>query len=272
MAIDFDALFAAYARERMTVTDDTPEDEIEEAAYALYHDFLETPLAELDGRTTKEYAAELGTYGLLDEVLECTREGIKPTDHLLDCLLKDEAAAEAALCEVLYDDAITSAEGVFVIDLLMDLESRKPLLRYEEILLNEDADDALADAAAEAVIALNDGETAQELLRALPRMMGESTVRRICDVLSYIPVEGAFEALSAVFTASPDALSAQCLMRLGDPRGAEVLIDALPEAALRYGDYLAIREAAEALGAVVDYEREFYGDADYELMRGMMDE
>ena len=162
MAIDFDALFAAYARERMTVTDDTPEDEIEEAAYALYHDFLETPLAELDGRTTKEYAAELGTYGLLDEVLECTREGIKPTDHLLDCLLKDEAAAEAALCEVLYDDAITSAEGVFVIDLLMDLESRKPLLRYEEILLNEDADDALADAAAEAVIALNDGETAQE--------------------------------------------------------------------------------------------------------------
>ena len=58
-------------------------------------------------------------------------------------------------------------------------------------------------------------------------------------------------------------------MRLGDARAVEPLKTAMQAPNLRYGDYLAMRDAAESLGAILDVEREFYGDQDYELMRTM---
>ena len=71
----------------------------------------------------------------------------------MDAILSS-SQGEEALHEALADTGLSPGEGVAVIGLLMDLESRAPLTRYREILLDEDADAGLSDAAAEAVIAL----------------------------------------------------------------------------------------------------------------------
>ena len=268
MAVDFDGLFRQYFARHGKVSEDATEEEIEERAEELYHGFLHTPLPELDGRTMEEYFSEKNAYMLVEELLDCAREGIPPTDYLMDAILSS-SQGEEALYEALADTGLSPGEGVAVIGLLMDLESRAPLTRYREILLDEDADAGLSDAAAEAVIALGDLETARLIQDRLPGIMDPENRRRLGDILSYLPVEGTFEALLNRFSDCPDAFYAQCLMRLGDARAVEPLKTAMQAPNLRYGDYLAMRDAAESLGAILDVEREFYGDQDYELMRTM---
>lgn len=268
MAVDFDGLFRQYFARHGKVSEDATEEEIEERAEELYHGFLHTPLPELDGRTMEEYFSEKNAYMLVEELLDCAREGIPPTDYLMDAILSS-SQGEEALYEVLADTGLSPGEGVAVIGLLMDLESRAPLTRYREILLDEDADAGLSDAAAEAVIALGDLETARLIQDRLPGIMDPGNRRRLGDILSYLPVEGTFEALLNLFLDCPDAFYAQCLMRLGDAQAVEPLKTAMQAPNLRYGDYLAMRDAAESLGAILDVEREFYGDQDYELMRTM---
>jgi len=268
MAVDFDGLFRQYFARHGKVSEDATEEELEERAEELYHGFLHTPLPELDGRTMEEYFSEKNAYMLVEELLDCAREGIPPTDYLMDAILSS-SQGEEALYEALADTGLSPGEGVAVIGLLMDLESRAPLTRYREILLDEDADAGLSDAAAEAVIALGDLETARLIQDRLPGIMDPGNRRRLGDILSYLPVEGTFEALLNLFLDCPDAFYAQCLMRLGDARAVEPLKTAMQAPNLRYGDYLAMRDAAESLGAILDVEREFYGDQDYELMRTM---
>jgi hypothetical protein len=268
MAVDFDGLFRQYFARHGRVAEDATEEEMEEQAQALYHGFLHTPLPELDGQTMEEYFSGKNAYLLVEELLDCAREGVSPTDYLLDAIL-EAPHGEEALCEALGDTGLSPAEGVAVIGLLLDLESRAPLERYREILLDEDADAALSDAAAEAVIALGDLETARLIQSRLPEILDPDNRRRLGDILSYLPVEGTYQVLLELFLHCPDAFYAQCLMRLGDGRAAEHLLSAMQAPDLRYGDYLAMRDAAESLGAILDVEREFYGDKDYELMRTM---
>ena len=139
MAVDFDGLFRQYFARHGKVSEDATEEEIEERAEELYHGFLHTPLPELDGRTMEEYFSEKNAYMLVEELLDCAREGIPPTDYLMDAILSS-SQGEEALYEALADTGLSPGEGVAVIGLLMDLESRAPLTRYRKILLDEDAE------------------------------------------------------------------------------------------------------------------------------------
>ena len=85
----------------------------------------------------EEYFSEKNAYMLVEELLDCAREGIPPTDYLMDAILSS-SQGEEALHEALADTGLSPGEGVAVIGLLMDLESRAPLTRYREILLDED--------------------------------------------------------------------------------------------------------------------------------------
>ena len=84
-------------------------------------------------------------------------------------------------------------------------------------------------------------------------------------IVSELCLEGALESLVRHFETEWEnrGFYAFCLGRMGDPRAAGVLEDALKDNDVRYLDYLAIRDAYELLGGLLELERDFSADPDY---------
>ncbi|MFZ5974563.1 MAG: HEAT repeat domain-containing protein [Bacillota bacterium] len=90
------------------------------------------------------------------------------------------------------------------------------------------------------------------------------------DIVSELRLEGALDSLIRHFETEWEnrRFYAFCLGRMGDPRVAGILEDALQAADLRYLDYIAIRDAYELLGGLLELERDFSGDPDYIALIG----
>ncbi len=90
---------------------------------------------------------------------------------------------------------------------------------------------------------------------------------RIKTVIGEILAEGGrdervFKLLSELFASGDNLpLYSSYLARYGDERAAAMLYRALDNA--RYGDYIEIRNAIEALGGIVDDYKDFSADLDY---------
>lgn len=272
--IDFDRLFGDYAHawvhERMKVEKDL--DAIEAGMPDLYRAWLEMPQAFLDGATPKQYFAGFITPEELIRLMEDYHAaGIQIPDPLLERLDDMGQAAAAPLTALAADEGEDASLRMTALNLLIELESREPMALCLDLIDRREAEDELADVAAEVLSAL--GETAVPAIKERLDGASDPALDTYLDLLCNFPGdERIYKLTEARFLRLADkrSLYANLLAKLGDERALGPLNRVARLSDLNYLDYLEVVNAIEALGGEApQVERTFDGDPAYESLKNM---
>ncbi|MBC8531275.1 HEAT repeat domain-containing protein [Gehongia tenuis] len=264
-AIDFEGNFQQYVEKWVAENEDNYEslEAMESAMPDLYETWLETPADWLHGEKPSEYFAQLSdARAAVALIREYYEKGMSVPDLLLDRLvdLRDEAALYEWFLEAY------GAERKLAVSLMTELEAKRPVPDYIEMLLDGDEDELKI--AAEALESLGES-VKEELLAALPEAGAEARVALTNLLAGMGQDERIYEWLIRMFEEREDLrhLYAAALAKYGDPRALEVLQEALKKTE-GYIVYTELKNAIEALGGEVEGTRNFDGDADYEFLKG----
>lgn len=268
--IDLDALFKQYLLAQIRAGAN-PE-QLEEDVPDLYLEWLERPMAQLEGKTPREWFEKQESPQRIEALCAYVNEGVDPPDPLLDAI-EDDPEAEELLYELLCGrrGAFHTAEKLlrarrYAAELLNQKGSRLPVREYLALAREGCEDEKLREAAVVGLAAMGE-DVKEELLEAL-RGAPDEGADCLLDLLSLLGQdERIFDALIRHFRGRYEqrALCASLLARYGDERALPVLEEAL--GSVGYLDFCALRDAIEALGGVVSEEPDFSGDKDYERMR-----
>ena len=147
-------------------------------------------------------------------------------------------------------------------------EAIRPMLL--DLVCQSDEPDELTDMA---IDELSQGDASiVDVLMERYDAAGEYGKMAILDVCSNYPGdERVYQKLVFMLRNKPDyrALYAALLGKLGDARAVDELTPFLSMQDIGYLDYIEVRNAVEELGGDPGEDRTFYGDPDYEAMRGM---
>lgn len=274
MAIDFDKLFAGSLAEYAHEIEHMDEAQVEEFAERLYEKWLDTPNTGLLGATPAEYFRQYTPRNLCEAAMEYAREGKRLPDPLSNEILDQALETERVLVDII-GGTFTPFHvkgAIAAIGFLTEMQSAAAVPVLMKLAADEGADPALADAAAEAVINIG-ANGARLALEMLPLTNSDAVEDRLVDIIcsmrDYATAEAAFPRVLEIFHRRPDARAfyASCLAKLGDDRAVQPLMAVANDPAANYYDYLAVRHALEALGEIVDIDRDFSGDDDYEYMK-----
>ena len=269
---DFDEKFYDYARTWMAIHPGLSEKQVEEHYNEMMLGWLNAPAKWLNGEKPGEYFNRYSDPRDLMKLLEeYDKRDIGLPEPLYSRVVAvgepcveslTRLAANAERSETLRGTAMALLRDIgngagreLFIDLVCECEEPGELTDLAADILNESGDASLV----EPLLARYDG--APEAARAL-----------ILDICSNFPGdERIFNCLVEKLRNCPDerALYASLLGKLGDPRAIEALRPFLDAQDIGYLDYIEVRDAIEQLGGDVGEERAFYGDPDYEAMRGM---
>ena len=264
--IDFQALYRAFLQRQAEDLKDKKQEEIDEIATQLYDTWLSSENEALGGRAPQHYFDADSDEALIDALLDYTDARMQLPDPLLDELVRRGEATAPRLCAMLaspMDEKRTEA----VLGLLSEMQYAPMLAPCLKLVLGER--EVQAEQAAQAMMPFG-VQAAAMALRALEMEERPQVCDRLADIVSSCgPVEGAREALAELFETRPDARAfyAHCLAKLGDPGVVDMLMDAMNAPDLSYYDYLALRDAVEELGEVIEVQRAFEADADYIHMK-----
>lgn len=264
--IDFHALYRAFLQRQAEDFKGKKQEELDEIATQLYDTWLETPNEALFGKAPQHYFDDFADQALIDALLDYTDARMQLPDPLLDELVRRAQTTAPMLCALL-DAPMDEKRTEAVLGLLNEMQYAPMLAPCLALVLGER--EVQAEQAAQAMMPFGE-QAAAMALRALMAQERPAVCDRLADIVSSCgPVEGARETLTELFQTRPDARAfyAHCLSKLGDPAVVDMLMDAMNEPNLSYYDYLALREAVEELGEVIDIERAFEADADYIHMK-----
>jgi len=259
--IDFDSLFK---REILSLLKQgkSPE-ELEDEYPDIYLKWLNTPLAACGGVSPNEYFAAMEPGQLMAELTAYIESGKTPPDPLLF------AAEDLPAMEPLLYDAFLHSSSLplrcATADLLNQHQSLLPLAQYLE-LLKTPHDKSLCELAAAGME--QQGEAAKESLLDAAAQANDEGALLLLDLLcSLSPDERVFELLKTHFIRQEHkrAELASLLSRYGDDRAVPLLEQAL--AGTDYMEYRALCDAIEALGGIVEYDRDFSGDPYFERLK-----
>ena len=266
--IEFDRLYEKYLRENLNVGDNTPEEEIEELETQMYEDWLRTPAEELDGKCPEEYFLEEDAGDLIGHLMEYAQTEGNPPEPLLDAIAQKREACIPILMEGL-GAGLEAKKTLRIIEMLKELQAEEALEEYLEMVCDPQTEEDCAEAATQALCEMGE-KSAQRALLRLRYTDDEATQDRLADIVTSIPrLEGAFEEIALLFQDREDArpFYAKCLAKIGDDRAVEMLEAYMKDPQTGYFEYMALKEAAEELGALCEIDREFSGDRDYESLR-----
>lgn len=243
---NFDKMFSDFIVSKGHVHEDEFNEAYEEWLHKRIDKFGCSPAEILDKMTDAEMVAELKE--------EC--ENDCPSFTVMENL--EKRAPIELLTPLLYEENQTLV--YCAAELLRNLD-KIPLDAFVDIMTETD-DDELFELIVAALKDVPD-KVREKLLK-----ISYGADMRIKTVIAEILCEGGrdervFKLLSELFASGDNIpLYATYLARYGDERAAAMLYRALDNA--RYGDYIEIRNAIEALGGVVDDEyRDFSEDPDY---------
>ncbi len=270
--IDFSAMFRASVAEKLRVAGDIDEDAAEALAETLYAEWAQTPDERLNGLSPRAWFARLATPEALTELLTAyARENVEIPELLLE-RFDDLGAVCAPRLEALARNVeappIARAQAF---DLLLGFDGERAMAVATDAVLAATQSGELVERAAEA-LGERAGTEARERLLAGYAGASEFAQMLILEILcNFSGDERIYTNMVDMFRNRPEkrAFAAKLLGRYGDARAVEPLRAALSLSDLTYFEYLEIRNAIEALGEEVEGEREFYGDPDYEYLRGL---
>lgn len=274
LPIDFDARYAEFAEKwvRDNMGKYKTIEQMEAQLPQVYLRFLNQPADWLDGLTPGEYfAGESDPKKLVELLRAYDRESVDVPDLLLERIVDLGEASEESLMALASDDGAPEALRIMALNLLIELQSAKPLALCLELVDTRAAHDDLADVAAELLEAL--GHEAVEPMLERLEGAGDEALATYLDLLCNFPGDPRIYTYTIrQFQRSVDrrALYASYLAKIGDERAIVPLRQALTLNDINYLDYIEIRNAIERLGADVDEPmRSFEGDPYYESMRHM---
>lgn len=269
--IDFDALFFNYARQWMKDHPGLNEEQIENSYNDMMRDWIDRPDPKLDGAAPSNY---FDRYTTGEELIELMRGY-----HMANVILPEplytrivEASAETAplLQTIVEDDTQEEAIRTEAMSMLREMGDKRCDAYLVELVCTAEERGELSDLAADILSDRDRTEIAglMDRYEAAP----EYAKQLILDIECNFPGDPRVtNALIYRLKNRPEerALTASLLKKLGDPAALEALEGMLKLYELRYYDYLEIRDAIEALGGEVTEERTFYGDPDFEALRGL---
>lgn len=251
--IDFDGMF----EEKLTVymkanAGKYSEEEWEERIPKLYSRFADTFVAAA-GDTPRGYYEKMTDEELVSSLEAHEREGVPVNDFLLRALEerkpKELFRLFASENEALLSFAVRLGEGY----------EKKAVVPYYVHLLRSNPSEALLSAATEYLSGAAD-ESKELLLAAI----AEGNAREeFYEILSCCKErdERVFSLLLAAFETGQERLKrAKYLLHYGDERAVKSLMKALYSAETDYIEYRELKNAVEALGGVVEKERDFSAD------------
>jgi hypothetical protein len=272
--IDFDRAFADYAHlwAHGRMKEEKNPDAIEAELPDLYRKWIDLPADFLGGASP---AAFFGRYhepgALIDLMRTYHQHRIAPPDLLLERLSElGESAAEPLTALAAGEDEPLELR-MTALNLLIEIESDRPLELCLGLIDRRAGDDELADIAAELLMALGRRAVAPMLQRL--DGASDAALDTYLDLLCNFPGDERIYTYTAerfLRLEGRRALYATYLARLGDERALEPLRQVFSLSDLGYLDYLEVRNAIEALGGEAPAgDRTFDGDPAYESLKNL---
>lgn len=268
---DFDAKFFDYARSWIALHPGLKEDEIEGKYNEMMLSWLNAPAQWLNGEKPGEYFLRYTDPKDLMKLLEeYHKRGIGLPEPLYSRIVALGRECAPKLVRIASDGDRPEPLRATAIALLRDIDVAVPIDLYVDLVadsreagdLSEMAADVLKECDAAVVDVLLDRyDTATEYGRKL-----------ILDICADHPGDPRVLKLLAdrlLTCAGERDYYAALLEHLGDPAAVQALKQAERLSELEYLEYIAIRNAIEALGGDPGEEREFNGDPGYEALRNM---
>ena len=268
---DFDEKFYDYARAWVAMRPGLTERQIEDSYNEMMINWLNAPATWLNGEKPGEYFNRYSEEKDLIKLLEeYDKRSIGLPEPLYSRIVAVGDTCVAALTRIAGDpDKKESLRGT-AIALLRDIGTDAPRQLFIDMVASCKEPDELSNMAAEA-LAAGSAEVVGPLLErydAAPEL-AQSLILEIC--VNFPGDERVFAHLTDKLRNRPEqrALYASYLGKLGDARAIEVMRPFLQAQDVGYLDYIELRNAIEQLGGDPGEERAFYGDPDFEAMRGM---
>lgn len=261
--IDLDKDFRLFASRLLRERGEVKEEDTESFLNEATEKWLQSGNELLGGLTPDEYFEKMEPEALISWLTGCLERGWEVPEPLYRRVkaVKECEGLLAALAAGNGSDELRST----ALSLLIDMDS---VYADKACAVNAVRGGNASEIAAERLKRAPD-ESVMPLIDIYPEA-GDGLKAVIIDILVRHPdIQGTDSLLKERLLRDHGrrAFYAACASALGDSS----LIDALSELAasddVDYIDYMEIANAIEALGGEPDFEKEFYGDRDYERMR-----
>ncbi len=268
--IDFEQKFREYIENRTANLND---DEIDEQVPRLYTKWLDTPADWLYGKSPNAYFSEMEAAELIKVLGKYLLDGISVPAPLLASIVDNQEQTHPLLNSLLinYDGEKSDAIKTAIVRLIAEMNFEHPYSYYISVIKSADKVSDFSEACAEK---LKDAgkKCLEEVFEAYKSVNCRYAADCFLDILANMPFdERVYENILERFLFCEDdkAFYASLLGKLGEDKAIPYLLEALRLDSIKYYDYIAVKNALEALGSECDIERDFSGDKDYEKLIDM---
>lgn len=269
---DFDEKFYDYMRGWMAVHAGMTEKQIEDSYNQIMLNWLNTPAKWLDGEKPGEYFLRYSDpKDFMKLMEEYDKRDIGLPEPLYSRVVSLGESCVPMLMKIAGNTDRPESLRATAMAMLGDIGTDDAFPMYIDMVYSAaDPEDEIANLAADELAVRGE----QYVPALLERYDGATEYGQllILDVCTNYPGdERVYNHLIDKLRNRPEqrALYASYLGKLGDQRAVDELMPFLSLTDLGYLDYIELRSAVEALGGDPGPERDFYGDPDFEAMRGM---
>lgn len=272
MLIDFEQRFREYL-ENYEQENELDEQQLEELTPELYLEWLEMPQKWLNGKSPVSYYADLSAAELVEDLGKYILSDITLPGVLLNRIADDKQETYPYLISLLqnYEDKKAQAVKVAIVRLIEEMDLPHPYEYYIEVITRSNEQNDYAEACADEL--KNSGQNhKEEIIAAFEAADNAYASDCLLDVLSYFKYDARifqFVLEKFLYSGMNQAFYASCLGKMGNEKALPFLEEALRSDDVGYYDYIAIKNALEALGGEIDIERDFSGDKDYESLKNL---
>lgn len=268
---NLDKLFELYVQEAVRKNKEkySSHEALEDDLGMLFNRFENVRIKTLDGKTPKEYAAELREDGeIFDYVSKCLENNIEVTDTICDEVVRAEGATEY-LNGLLYEN--NKDAKLLAALLLKEIDDEEVEDIFISVLTNDEMPDEVKTVAFEY---LSDGddcvpEKILEIINSVP----EKNQGILVEVLSnFKGRKEVFYWLVTMLQRAEDVPTyAGLLGRYGDTAAIDILKSFASEVDINYVEFVEIRNAVEELGGEMTEEKDFSDDPYYKYINHIGD-
>lgn len=268
---NLDKLFELYVQEAVRKNKEkySSHEALEDDLGMHFNRFENVRIKTLDGKTPKEYAAELREDGeIFDYVSKCLENNIEVTDTICNEVVRAEGATEY-LNGLLYEN--NKDAKLLAALLLKEIDDEEVEDIFISVLTNDEMPDEVKTVAFEY---LSDGddcvpEKILEIINSVP----EKNQGILVEVLSnFKGRKDVFYWLVTMLQRAEDVPTyAGLLGRYGDAAAIDILKSFASEVDINYVEFVEIRNAVEELGGEMTEEKDFSDDPYYKYINHIGD-
>jgi len=270
--IDMESRFREYLedyRQKHEINEDT----MEEIAPELYLRWLDIAQDAFDGKSPSAYFGSFSGADLVMMLGQYFLSELQIPGVLLGRIADTREETFPFVYALLrnYEGDRNDEFKALLVALIEEMDMPHPYAQYIEVIEGAAEGNDFSEACVDALKGSGD-EVKEVLIEAYERTEGEYAAECFLDILSDLPYDArVFAHVLDRFICSTDkrAFYASCLGKLGNDKALPYLEDALRQESISYFDFVSIRNALEELGGIVDIERDFTGDRDYEALSDM---